>query len=118
MDDFFAILSPKADYERYGQDFDWLYHDLGLTVNNEKSTVGTTADFLDIELDSLAMEARLSPAKLQRAQDAVAAMLAKSSTPYSDLESLAGFLSFAARVVIPGRGFLRRTFDALRQKVA
>ena len=45
-------------------------------------------------------------------------MLTRDSTPYADLESLAGFLSFAARVVLPGRAFLRRIFDALRRKVA
>ena len=79
---------------------------------------GTIAEFLGIELNSLAMEARLPPAKLQRARDAVAAMLTRDSIPYADLESLAGFLSFAARVVLPGRAFLCRIFDALRKKVA
>ena len=64
------------------------------------------------------MEARLPPAKLQQARDAVAAMLAKNSTPYSDLESLAGFLSFATKVVISGRAFLRRIFDTLYKKAA
>lgn len=118
LDDFFAVLPPGADHKRYGEEFDWLCDDLGLTVNTKKSSAGTTAEFLGIELDSLAMEARLPPAKLQRARDAVAAMLAKDSTPYADLESLAGFLSFAARVIIPGRAFLRRIFDALRKKVA
>ena len=43
-------------------------------------------------------------------------MLGKDSTPYTELESLAGFLSFAARVIVPGRAFLRRIFDALREK--
>ena len=79
---------------------------------------GTTAEFLGIKLDSLVIEARLPPAKLQRARDAVAAMLTRDSTPYADLKSLAGFLSFAARVVLPGRAFLRRIFNALRRKVA
>ena len=118
LDDFFAVLPPHADYKRYGCEFDELCYNLGFTVNDKKSMAGTTAEFLGIELDSLAMEARLPPAKLQRARDAVAAMLTRDSTPYADLESLAGFLSFAARVVLPGRAFLRRIFDALRRKVA
>ena len=45
-------------------------------------------------------------------------MLSKDSTLYADLESLAGFLSFAAKVIVPGRAFLRRVFDALRTKKA
>ena len=116
LDDFFAIFPPQADHERYGQEFDDLCKDLGLAVNIKKSSTGTTAEFLGIELDSIAMEARLPPAKLQRARDEVNAMLTKSSTPFADLESLAGFLSFAAKVIIPGRAFLRRIFDALRKK--
>ena len=62
------------------------------------------------------MEARLPPAKLKRAQEGVTAILSKDSTPYADFESLVGFLSFAASIIIPGRAFLRRIFDALRNK--
>ena len=78
----------------------------------------TTAEFLGIELDSLAIEVHLPLAKLQRARDAVVAMLTRDLIPYVDLKSLAGFLSFAARVVLLGRAFLRRIFNILRKKVA
>ena len=96
MDDFFIVLPPHANYQRYSYEFNELCYNLGFTVNDKKSMAGTTAEFLGIELDSLVMEVRLPPAKLQRARDAVAAMLTRDSIPYVDLESLAGFLSFAA----------------------
>ena len=40
-------------------------------------------------------------------------MLTHDVIAYDDLQSLTGFLSFAAKVVRPGRAFLRRLFDAL-----
>ena len=43
-------------------------------------------------------------------------MLSKDSMPYVELELLARFLSFAARVIVPGRAFLCRIFNALREK--
>ena len=43
-------------------------------------------------------------------------MLSKDSTPYIEFELLVGFLSFAAKVIIPGRAFLRCMFDALYNK--
>ena len=110
------MLPPNSDYIQYGNDFDDLCNELGFAVNAKKNTAGTSADFLGIELDSIAMEARLPPAKLKRAQEGVKAIFGKDSTPYIELKSLAGFLSFAARVIIPGRAFLRRIFDALREK--
>ena len=64
LDDFFVVLPPYADYQRYGCEFDELCYNLGFTVNDKKSMAGTTAEFLGIELDSLVMEVRLPPAKL------------------------------------------------------
>lgn len=64
FDDFFEVLSPQADHARYGQDFDELCRNLGFTLNTKESTTGMTAEFLGIELDSIAMKARLPPAKI------------------------------------------------------
>ena len=60
------------------------------------------------------MEARLPADKLARARSLVATHLNNSSISYSELQSLVGFLSFAARVIIPGRAFLRRLFNSLK----
>ena len=75
------------------------------------------AQFLSIELDTEAMEARLPPDKLARARAQIRALLHRSSVTHKELQSLIGLLSFASKVVIPGRAFLRRLYDALRLEV-
>ena len=118
LDDFFAILPPWADAEEYARQFDKLCDELGLMVNHTKDILGYIADFLGIELDSIRMQARLPPDKLERARKTVADLLKRATIPYRELESAVGFLSFAAKVVVPGRAFLRRLFDAIRRPVA
>ena len=115
LDDFFAILSPHANANAYADQFDQVCIELGLTVNHSKDAMGTIADFLGIEFDSILMQARLPPDKLARAKNTVKDLLNRPSISHQDLESAVGFLSFAAKVVIPGRAFLRRLFDALRR---
>ena len=114
LDDFFAILPPHANADAYAHQFDQVCSDLGLTINHSKDIMGTTADFLGIEFNSILMQARLPPDKLARARNTVKDLLHKASISHHDLESAVGFLSFAAKIVIPGRAFLRRLFDSLR----
>ena len=118
LDDFFAILPLQADAEAYCYDFDTVYSQLGLVVNHTKDAMGTKADFLGIELDSLLMQARLPPNKLARARSTVDNLLKRRVISRHSLEAAVGFLLFAAKVVIPGRAFLRRLFDAIRRPVA
>ena len=63
------------------------------------------------------MQARLPADKLDRARKTVAD-LKRAIIPHRELESAVGFLAFAAKIVIPGRAFLRRLFDAVRRPVA
>ena len=118
LDDFFAILSPYDDAIAYANQFDQVCSDLGLSVNHTKDALGTKADFLGIEFDSILMQARLPPDKLARARNTAKELLNKATISHQELDSAAGFLSFAAKVVIPGRAFLRRIFDALRTPTA
>lgn len=115
LDDFFAILSPGDDATAYAQQFDQLCGELGLQINHTKDVVGFIAEFLGIEFDSIRMEARLPPDKLAKARTTVKNLLKRATISHQELESAVGFLSFAAKVVIPGRAFLRRLFDALRR---
>lgn len=55
LDDFFAILSPYNDPIAYGKEFDLVCDDLGLSVNHTKDVIGTIAEFLGIEFDSILM---------------------------------------------------------------
>ena len=42
-------------------------------------------------------------------------LLNRTTISHNELESAVGFLSFAAKVVVLGRAFLRRLFDAIRR---
>lgn len=64
------------------------------------------------------MQARLPQDKLARARYTVRDLQNKATISHQELESAVDFLSFAAKVVIPGRAFLRRLFDALRRPTA
>ena len=91
--------------------------ELGLAVSHSKDIMGTIADFLGIEFDSSLLQARLPPDKLARARNTAKDLLKRATISHQELESAVGFLSFAAKIVIPGRAFLRRLFDALRRPV-
>lgn len=114
LDDFFAILPPHADANAYADQFDQVCMDLGLIVNHSKDAMGTIADFLGIEFNSSLMQARLPPDKLARARKTCENLLNKASISHQELESAVRFLSFAAKIMIPGRAFLRRLFNRLR----
>ena len=114
LDDFFAILPPHANADAYAHQFDQVCSDLGLTINYFKDIMSTTADFLGIEFNSILIQARLPPDKLTRARNTVKDLLHKASISHHDLESTVEFLSFAVKIVIPGRAFLRRLFNSLR----
>ena len=72
----------------------------------------TTLTFLGIELDSDAWEMRLPLAKLTEIKELLARWIHRTRCTKRELLSLAGSLSFAAKVVSPGRTFCRRLFDA------
>lgn len=75
----------------------------------------TSLDYLGIVVDTVTMTASLSAARLARLRATAAAWLARDSCTRRELESLVGTLSFAAKVVRPGRAFLRRLFNLLRR---
>ncbi len=61
LDDFFAVLKPLTDPATYQKQWDWICGFLGLKSNEKKRQAGTAVEFLGVELDSIAMEARLPP---------------------------------------------------------
>lgn len=113
LDDFFTVLESDLQAEAYEKYFSSMCASLGLKINEAKNSRGTQMEFLGIEIDLLAMEARLPKQKLLRAQTWVKQTLQKQQVSREDLCSLLGFLLFAAKIVVPGRVFLRRLFNAL-----
>ena len=68
---------------------------------------------LGIELDSLAQVARLPDEKLQALKELIHSWLPRKWCFRRELKSLIGHLHHAAKVVWPGRTFLRRMIDLL-----
>lgn len=113
LDDFFTVIESDALADVYEKYFAELCATLGFKINEEKNIRGTLVEFLGIEIDSVAMEARLPQNKLLKAKTWVKQTLQGTQISRNELRSLLGFLSFAAKVVVPGRIFLRRLFNAL-----
>ena len=63
-------------------------------------------EFLGIILDTLQMEARLSAEKIEKLQVVISSLQRRRKCTKRELLSLIGSLSFATRVVVPGRPFL------------
>lgn len=79
-----------------------LYYEFWTLKIKEEEAVpepSTLVDFLGNELDTIAMEARLSPEKLQRAIELVNQTLRKTHITLEGLQLLVGFLSFACKVI-------------------
>ena len=112
LDDFLAVEDDPSSAKVFSAFFDALCEELGINVAITKNQCGTTVDFLGITLDTLLMEARLPPDKLQKAVKLVTSALQKTHLSREEFDQLIGFLSFAAKVVVPGRAFLRRLYNA------
>lgn len=68
---------------------------------------------LGIEIDSKAMELRLTPDKLQRLLQLLRDWRGKKVGLRKELESLVGLMQHASKVVCPGRIFLRHLYNLL-----
>ena len=91
------------------------FNTLGVPTGEHK-TEGPSLiiEFLGIILDSLKMEARLPPDKLNRLSIELDAWHIKKSDTLQELQSLIGTLNFACKVIPPGRAFLQRIINLTR----
>ena len=64
------------------------------------------------------MKAKLPQGKLEKARAAVKGLLTIENIPHKALQSSVGLLNFATRVVLAGRAYLRRLYDALQRPVS
>lgn len=113
LDNFFTVLESESLAQEYEEFFTALCIMLGLKIKESKNIRSTLAEFLGIKIDTLAIEARLPERKLSKAKEWVKTTLQQKQISREDLCSLLGFLSFAAKVVVLGRIFLRQLFNAL-----
>ena len=82
---------------------------LGLPMAKDKTEGPTTQlTFLGIEIDTVAMEARLPEEKLLRLHSLLDEWIGRARATVTEMQSLEGVLQWCVKVVRPGRSFLHR----------
>ncbi|KAJ5982416.1 hypothetical protein N7451_012516 [Penicillium sp. IBT 35674x] len=114
LDDFIVIARSPSVSEPTGP-FDEVYNRvadyLRIPRNTKKDQQGTCVTVLGIQIDSIAMEARLAPGMLCRATLDAAACLTAVSLSLKQTERLAGLLAFCSRVFRLGRTRLQSLYS-------
>lgn len=115
LDDF--ILAGPPDSRACGMDLATAIRvcsSLGLPIHPQKCEgPSTSLVILGIELDSINQTARLPETKLTRLRLLLNSWAGRKYCRRNDLESLIGHLHHAAKVVWPGRTFIRRMINLL-----
>ena len=115
LDDFLTAGPPNSPQcARNLATAQHLCHRLGLPLHPDKCVGPSTCMVvLGIELDSVNQIARLPFEKLSALQELLTSWVPRRWCNRRQLESLRGHLHYAARVVWPGRTFVRRMIDLL-----
>ena len=88
----------------------------GFSVKAEKTEgLSTKITLLRIELDSELPQLRLPQDQLAKLRELVAKWRMRKGCTKRELQSLAGYLNHACKVIRPGRRFLRGVFGLLLQ---
>ena len=113
LDDFFLAGTPSSPHCLHNlQSLISLCNDLGVPLAEDKvDGPSMQLEYLRILLDSLALEARLSPERLLEIHQSLSTWSTRTHCRKQELLSLIGTLSFAAKVVPAGSTFLRRMID-------
>jgi Reverse transcriptase (RNA-dependent DNA polymerase) len=112
LDDFFVVDSTEEDGWRTKALLTLLFSRIKVPLS-EKKTVGPVQviEYLGIILDSQRMEARLPVEKLSRIIQMIKSLLNRRKCKKRELLSVLGHMSFASRVVVPGRSFVHYLFN-------
>ena len=109
LDDFLSVEPPDKEPTALVL-LKQIFQYLGVPLASDKAfgPISQVLEFLGIILDTQLMEARLSPEKIQKLQQVISSLQSHRKCTKRQLLSLIGSLSFAIRVVVPGRPFLSR----------
>ena len=115
LDDFLLIGAPNSDEcARAVLTLLEIFRRLGFPIAvNKREGPDTMLGFLGFELDTMALQIRLSENKLAELLVLIRQWMGKKSSTKRELESLVGKLGHAARVVPPGKTFMRRMFELM-----
>ena len=112
LDDF-LFLSPSCELTAsHLNNFQSLCQHLGVPLANDKTQGPSQClSFAGIELDTVAMEARLPLEKVNKYHTIVSEHSRKKKTTLRELQSLIGVLNHCCYIVPPGRAFLCRLIN-------
>ena len=115
LDDFLFVSSLRK-CSTHLKTFQSLCQELGVPLAAHK-TLGPsqTLTFVGIELDTIAMEARLPQEKLTKYTHDLREFIQHDKVTLDHLQSMVGKLQFATSVIRPGRAFLRRMYDLTKR---
>ena len=103
LDDFFLLFNPSSKPSMCSAAVEWvmgLRRELGLVFQDSKTVWPTTQiEFLGLEFDSVAIEARLPPDKLVFLRLLLHGWSTKCLASLRDIQELAGFLQFVSQVI-------------------
>ena len=107
LDDFLTISVLHEDGLRCMSLLTMIFRRLGLPLSPHK-TMGPyqCIEYLGIILDTILMEARLPQDKVQRIADIIGSVSNRRKITKRQLLSLLGHLTFAMRIIQPGRSFV------------
>ena len=112
LDDFFFANATRHGCQDDLEAFFFFCSELGVPIATDKTGgPATCLTFLGIEIDTVAMTIRLPKEKLAEVKQLLATWGVRKKRTKRELLSLIGLLSFACKVVKPGRIFLRRLID-------
>ena len=112
VDDFLFVVQTEQAARALLPAVLKLCDELGMPMALDK-TVGPAQclTFLGIELDTVSMQARLPPGRLQQLRELCEQWVVKEKASVAELQSLTGLLNYATAVVPAGRIFTRRIID-------
>jgi len=112
LDDFFICASTFSECQQKVSTILAVFQRLGVPIARDKlEGPSQCLIFLGIEIDSINSCVRLPEDKLVSLSTAVVTWIRRKKCLKSELLSLIGSLSFACKVIKPGRIFLRRLID-------
>ena len=115
VDDFMILIRGKTAAKLALDSVLKLFAELGIPISmNKLEGPSTSMIFLGILFDSDSMTIRLDDDKLTSIHDELSLWSDRSTASREQLQSIIGVLSFAAKVVAPGRTFLRRMIDHMK----
>jgi hypothetical protein len=114
LDDFIFIFPEDKAITRHNwfqKEYSSLTAILGIPENTSKDIASTTVTVLGITIDTVLLQARLPPEKLQKALQLTRNALLRKKLSLQEAESLSGFLTWCAAVVTIGNLFLRHLWS-------